>query len=104
MFQGQISTLFTNDLRNYFKWIGSGGSDCGLANCNISKGAETGCAFEGEKEIGGHGFNGSDLWMQYTRMCSFMMNYSLISKHAKLKAWFYNSKLFCSIVLSNKLY
>ena len=61
MFQGQISNLFTNDLRNYFKWIESGGSDCGLANCNISEGAETGCAFEGEKEIGGHGLNGSDL-------------------------------------------
>ena len=65
-----ISALLTNDLRNYFKWIGPGGSDCSLVNCNISKGAETECAFGGEKETGGNGFNGSDSRMQDTKGCS----------------------------------
>lgn len=75
--QGLNSTLFTNDLRNYFKWIGPGGSDCGLVNCNISEGAETGCAFGGEKETGGGRVSGSDSWKQYMRRSTCILNYSV---------------------------
>ena len=70
-----ISALFTNELRNYFKWIGPGGSDWGLVNCNISEGAEIGCAFGGEKETGDNGFNGSDSKKQDTKGCSSVINY-----------------------------
>ncbi len=61
--QGLSSSLFTNDIRNYFKWIGPSGSDCGIVNCNIgTSGAEIGGAFGGEKETGGGRESGSDSW------------------------------------------
>ena len=55
-----ILVLLSNDLRNYYKWIGPRGSDCGLVNCSISEGVETGCAFGWDKETGGNEFNESD--------------------------------------------
>lgn len=46
--------MFTNDLKNLYKWIGPLGSDCGIVNVNIGpSGAEIGGAFGGEKETGG---------------------------------------------------
>ena len=61
--QGLSSSLFTKDLKNYMKWIGPLGSDCGIVNCNIGpSGAEIGGAFGGEKETGGGRESGSDAW------------------------------------------
>ncbi|CAI2366490.1 unnamed protein product [Moneuplotes crassus] len=75
--QGLSSSLFTNDLKNYFKWIGPLGSDCGLVNCNIgSSGAEIGGAFGGEKETGGGRESGSDAWKQYMRRSTCTVNFS----------------------------
>lgn len=75
--QGLSSSLFTNDIGNYFKWIGPTGSDCGLVNCNIgSSGAEIGGAFGGEKETGGGRESGSDSWKQYMRRSTCTINFS----------------------------
>ena len=75
--QGLSSSLFTNNIGNYFKWIGPLGSDCGLVNCNIgSSGAEIGGAFGGEKETGGGRESGSDAWKQYMRRSTCTINYS----------------------------
>lgn len=75
--QGLSSSLFTNDIKNYFKWIGPTGSDCGLVNCNIgSSGAEIGGAFGGEKETGGGRESGSDAWKQYMRRSTCTINFS----------------------------
>ena len=75
--QGLSSSLFTNDIGNYFKWIGPLGSDCGLVNCNIgSSGAEIGGAFGGEKETGGGRESGSDAWKQYMRRSTCTINFS----------------------------
>jgi aldehyde dehydrogenase family 7 protein A1 len=75
--QGLSSSLFTNDIGNYFKWIGPNGSDCGLVNCNIgSSGAEIGGAFGGEKETGGGRESGSDAWKQYMRRSTCTINFS----------------------------
>lgn len=57
------SSLFTNDVKNVFKWTGPSGSDCGIVNVNIGpSGAEIGGAFGGEKETGGGRESGSDAW------------------------------------------
>eukprot|EP00345_Euplotes_harpa_P001543 CAMPEP_0168322638 /NCGR_PEP_ID=MMETSP0213-20121227/3008_1 /TAXON_ID=151035 /ORGANISM="Euplotes harpa, Strain FSP1.4" /LENGTH=510 /DNA_ID=CAMNT_0008324563 /DNA_START=37 /DNA_END=1569 /DNA_ORIENTATION=+ len=75
--QGLSSSLFTNDLKNYFRWIGPTGSDCGLVNCNIgSSGAEIGGAFGGEKETGGGRESGSDSWKQYMRRSTCTVNFT----------------------------
>jgi aldehyde dehydrogenase family 7 protein A1 len=75
--QGLSSSLFTNDIGSYFKWIGPTGSDCGLVNCNIgSSGAEIGGAFGGEKETGGGRESGSDAWKQYMRRSTCTINHS----------------------------
>ena len=90
-----ISALFTNDLRNYFKWIEPGGSDCGLVNCNIIEGAETGCAFGGLKETGGNEFNGSDSRKQDTMGCSSVIN--LFGKTSMLNCnW---AMLLCKLIV-----
>lgn len=48
--QGLSSSLFTNNLGQIFKWIGTNGSDCGIVNVNIpTNGAEIGGAFGGNK-------------------------------------------------------
>ena len=75
--QGLSSALFTKNLKNLFKWVGPGGSDCGLVNCNIgTSGAEIGGAFGGEKETGGGRESGSDAWKQYMRRSTCTVNYS----------------------------
>src|SRR5208283_1394632 len=66
--QGLTSAIFTNDLRESELFLGSRGSDCGIANVNIStSGAEIGGAFGGEKESGGGRESGSDAWKAYMR-------------------------------------
>lgn len=61
--QGLSSAMFTNDVKNVFKWTGPLGSDCGIVNVNIgNSGAEIGGAFGGEKETGGGRESGSDSW------------------------------------------
>ena len=74
--QGLSSSLFTNDLKNMYKWTGPLGSDCGIVNCNIgTSGAEIGGAFGGEKETGGGRESGSDAWKQYMRRSTCTINY-----------------------------
>jgi aldehyde dehydrogenase family 7 protein A1 len=75
--QGLSSSLFTRDMRNVFKWLGPGGSDCGIVNVNAgTSGAEIGGAFGGEKETGGGRESGSDSWKQYMRRSTATINYS----------------------------
>jgi aldehyde dehydrogenase family 7 protein A1 len=75
--QGLSSSLFTNDLKNLFKWVGPLGSDCGIVNTNIGpSGAEIGGAFGGEKETGGGRESGSDSWKQYMRRSTCTINFS----------------------------
>ncbi|KAI6041525.1 Aldehyde/histidinol dehydrogenase [Pisolithus marmoratus] len=48
--QGLSSSLWTQDMRNIGKWIGSEGSDTGIVNVNVgTSGAEIGAAFGGNK-------------------------------------------------------
>lgn len=69
--QGLSSSLFTNDISNAFKWIGPGGSDCGIVNVNGStSGAEIGLPFGGNKSTGWGREAGGDSWKQYCRECS----------------------------------
>lgn len=66
--QGLSSSIFTKNPNYIFRWTGSSGSDCGLANVNIpTSGAEIGGAFGGEKETGGGRESGSTSWQQYMR-------------------------------------
>lgn len=75
--QGLSSSLFTNDMKNVFRWTGPAGSDCGLVNVNVgTSGAEIGGAFGGEKETGGGREAGSDSWKQYMRRSTCTINYS----------------------------
>jgi aldehyde dehydrogenase family 7 protein A1 len=74
--QGLSSSVFTNDIRNVFKWIGPLGSDTGLVNVNIGpSGAEIGGAFGGEKETGGGRESGSDAWKQYMKRQTCTINF-----------------------------
>ncbi|KAJ3447635.1 alpha-aminoadipic semialdehyde dehydrogenase [Anaeramoeba flamelloides] len=74
--QGLSSSMFTNDLKNLFQWMGPKGSDCGLVNCNIpTSGAEIGGAFGGNKETGGGRESGSDSWKQYCRRSTCTINH-----------------------------
>jgi aldehyde dehydrogenase (NAD+) len=53
------------------------GSDCGIANVNIStSGAEIGGAFGGEKDTGGGRESGSDAWKAYMRRQTNTINWS----------------------------
>ncbi len=75
--QGLTSAIFTNDLRESELFLGSRGSDCGIANVNIStSGAEIGGAFGGEKESGGGRESGSDAWKAYMRRQTCTINWS----------------------------
>ena len=66
--QGLSSAIFTNDLREAEFFLSHMGSDCGIANVNIStSGAEIGGAFGGEKDTGGGRESGSDAWKAYMR-------------------------------------
>lgn len=75
--QGLSSSIFTNDIIRISKWMGPLGSDCGLANVNLStSGAEIGGAFGGEKETGGGRESGGESWRQYMRQLTSAVNYS----------------------------
>jgi aldehyde dehydrogenase family 7 protein A1 len=73
---GLSSSLFTKDPQRLFKWIGAGGSDCGIVNVNIpTNGAEIGGAFGGNKETGEGREAGSNSWQQYMRRATVTINY-----------------------------
>jgi len=74
--QGLSSSLFSNNQKNLFKWIGPNGSDCGIININApTNGAEIGGAFGGEKETGGGRESGSDSWKYYMRRGTVTINH-----------------------------
>jgi aldehyde dehydrogenase (NAD+) len=74
--QGLSSSIFTNSLRAVEKWHSAEGSDCGIANVNIStSGAEIGGAFGGEKDTGGGREAGSDAWKAYMRRQTCTVNW-----------------------------
>ena len=75
--QGLSSAIFTQNLREAETFLSCRGSDCGIANVNIStSGAEIGGAFGGEKETGGGRESGSDAWKQYMRRQTCTINWS----------------------------
>jgi len=75
--QGLSSAIFTLDLQEAEYFLSHRGSDCGIANVNIStSGAEIGGAFGGEKETGGGRESGSDAWKQYMRRQTNTINWS----------------------------
>ena len=75
--QGLASSIFTNDLRESELFFSSRGSDCGIANVNVStSGAEIGGAFGGEKQTGGGREAGSDAWKAYMRRQTCTVNWS----------------------------
>ncbi len=75
--QGLTSAIFSNDLRESELFLSSQGSDCGIANVNVStSGAEIGGAFGGEKETGGGRESGSDSWKAYMRRQTCTINWS----------------------------
>ena len=74
--QGLSSSLFTNSVRDIFRWVGPHGSDCGITNVNIpTNGAEIGGAFGGEKESGMGRESGSDAWKQYCKRQTCTINW-----------------------------
>jgi aldehyde dehydrogenase (NAD+) len=74
--QGLSSAIFTESIRNAESFLGSAGSDCGIANVNIgTSGAEIGGAFGGEKETGGGREAGSDAWKAYMRRQTTTINW-----------------------------
>jgi aldehyde dehydrogenase (NAD+) len=75
--QGLSSALFTQSLRTAERFLGAGGSDCGIANINLgTSGAEIGGAFGGEKDTGGGRESGSDSWRAYMRRQTNTINFS----------------------------
>ena len=75
--QGLSSAIFTLNLKEAEYFLSHQGSDCGIANVNIStSGAEIGGAFGGEKETGGGRESGSDAWKQYMRRQTNTINWS----------------------------
>ena len=75
--QGLSSAIFTNSLYESEIFLSHAGSDCGIANVNIStSGAEIGGAFGGEKDTGGGRESGSDAWKAYMRRQTNTINYS----------------------------
>jgi aldehyde dehydrogenase (NAD+) len=75
--QGLSSAIFTRSLIAAETFLGSAGSDCGIANVNIgTSGAEIGGAFGGEKETGGGREAGSDSWKHYMRRQTNTINWS----------------------------
>lgn len=74
---GLSSAIFTNQIQNGEQFLGSFGSDCGIANVNIgTSGAEIGGAFGGEKDTGGGREAGSDAWKAYMRRQTNTINWS----------------------------
>ncbi len=75
--QGLTSAIFTNDLNEAELFLSHTGSDCGIANVNVStSGAEIGGAFGGEKDTGGGRESGSDAWKAYMRRQTVTINWS----------------------------
>lgn len=75
--QGLSSAIFTNNLRYAEEFLSATGSDCGIANVNMStSGAEIGGAFGGEKDTGGGRESGSDAWKAYMRRQTICVNWS----------------------------
>lgn len=75
--QGLTSSIFTQDLKEAEQFLSAAGSDCGIANVNIStSGAEIGGAFGGEKASGGGREAGSDAWKFYMRRQTNTINWS----------------------------
>ena len=75
--QGLSSAIFTLNLKEVEYFLSHEGSDCGIANVNIStSGAEIGGAFGGEKDTGGGRESGSDSWKQYMRRQTNTINWS----------------------------
>ncbi len=75
--QGLSSAIFTLNLKEAELFLSCEGSDCGIANVNVStSGAEIGGAFGGEKETGGGRESGSDAWKAYMRRQTNTINYS----------------------------
>lgn len=75
--QGLSSSMFTQNLKDAELFLSARGSDCGIANINMStSGAEIGGAFGGEKETGGGREAGSDSWKQYMRRQTVAINWS----------------------------
>jgi len=75
--QGLSSSIFTLNMKEAELFLSHVGSDCGIANVNIStSGAEIGGAFGGEKETGGGRESGSDSWKQYMRRQTSTINWS----------------------------
>jgi aldehyde dehydrogenase (NAD+) len=74
--QGLSSALFTSSLQHAEYYLGTEGSDCGIANINIgTSGAEIGGAFGGEKDTGGGRESGSDAWKAYMRRQTNTINW-----------------------------
>lgn len=74
--QGLSSAIFATDMRDIEQFLSAAGSDCGIANVNMStSGAEIGGAFGGEKETGGGRESGSDAWKAYMRRQTNAINY-----------------------------
>jgi aldehyde dehydrogenase (NAD+) len=74
--QGLSSAIFTQNLQHAEYFLSAQGSDCGLANVNVStSGAEIGGAFGGEKATGGGREAGSDAWKTYMRRQTNTINW-----------------------------
>lgn len=74
--QGLSSSLYTNNMKYMWRWVGPSGSDCGLVNVNCgTSGAEIGGAFGTDKEGNGRE-SGSDAWKCYARRGTVSLNYS----------------------------
>lgn len=75
--QGLSSSIFTNDIKTQYKFIGPAGADTGIININApTNGAEIGGAFGGNKATGWGREAGSDSWKQYMRRGTSCVNYS----------------------------
>jgi aldehyde dehydrogenase (NAD+) len=74
--QGLSSAIFTENLLHAEYFLSNEGSDCGIANVNIStSGAEITGAFGGEKQTGGGREAGSDAWKAYMRRQTNTINW-----------------------------
>jgi aldehyde dehydrogenase (NAD+) len=70
------SAIFTNHILESEMFLSVNGSNCGIANVNISTSdAEIDGAFGGEKETGGGRESGSDAWKAYIRRQTNTINY-----------------------------
>ena len=74
--QGFSSAIFTNSFINVETFLSARGSDCGIANVNMStSGAEISVAFGGEKDTGGGREAGTETWKFYMRRQTNTINW-----------------------------